>query len=161
MSGTSQKWHGLIWGPISIDEMHCFLGILLQISLQPQDLGGYPSYFCDADYCVTLSKDPPKTFVMTGTKGFFSMVSKDFRMSLNRFKQIRGAFHPEDKVLGNDNTDKCYQLRKIINQLNVAANDNFVPEGNCSFDEGGTPCRSRYCPVRQVSFEILPSEAIQ
>jgi hypothetical protein len=35
--------------------------------------------------------------------------------------------------------------------LNAGARCNFVPEGNCSFDEGGISCHSRYCPVRQYN----------
>jgi len=71
-------------------------------------------------------------------------------MTLNRFKQIRGAFHPEDKVasLGKD---KCYQLRHILNQLNAAALRAFDMGPFMAFDEGGSPCRSRMCPVRQYN----------
>jgi hypothetical protein len=79
------------------------------------------------------------------------MIKKEFRMSLNRFKQIRGAFHPEDKVQGNGGEDKCYQIRASMNELNAASLANFVLEANCAFDEGGIACRSRYCPVRQYN----------
>ena len=70
------------------------------------------------------------------TQGFMTLVDKDCKMSLNRFKQIRGAFHPEDKILGNQEEDKCYQIRSTINELNAASAANFVPEGNLAFDEG-------------------------
>jgi hypothetical protein len=76
-------------------------------------------------------------------------------MSLNCFKQIRGAFHPKDKGLGNGTKDKCYQLRLAMNELNAASLSNFVPEANCLFDEGGVACRSRYCPVQQYNKDKL------
>jgi hypothetical protein len=72
-------------------------------------------------------------------------------MSLNRFKQIRGGFHPEDKAKANGSEDKCYMIRGALNELNSASHSNFVPEANLSFDEGGIACRSRYCPVRQYN----------
>ena len=85
-------------------------------------------------------------------KGFISMIDPEFRMSLNRFKQIRGAFHPERKESANArNFDKCYQLRQAINELNGASLENFVIEPNCAFDEGGCACRSRRCSVRQYN----------
>ena len=70
------------------------------------------------------------------TQGFMSNIDNECKMSLNRFKQIRGAFHPEDKILGNKDEDKCYQIRSTINEVNAASAANFVPEGNLAFDEG-------------------------
>lgn len=133
--------------------MHHFLGILLQISLNPVDGGGYPAYFSDTDTTISFSDDPSEEQErrMPGTRGFVSYIDKECRMSLNRFKQIRGAFHPEDKGLANGSSDKCYMLRAALNELNEASMTNFVPEPNLAFDEGGVPCRSRYCPVRQYN----------
>lgn len=59
-------------------------------------------------------------------------------MSLNRFKQIRGTFHPEDKTLANGSEDKSYMLRHAMNQLNHCSFMNYVPEPRLSFDEGGS-----------------------
>ena len=56
-------------------------------------------------------------------------------MSLNRFKQIRAAFHPE--VGASSIGDKCHQLRYAINSLNAASLATFIPGKNLSFDEGG------------------------
>lgn len=134
--------------------MHRFLGILLRISLQPLDYGGYPAYFRDCNVTISLSKDrffSDAVVEIPESRGFVSMIDKEFRMSLNRFKQIRGAFHPEDKVVANGSDDKCYQLRAAINELNAASLALFVPEANFAFDEGGVACRSRYCPVRQYN----------
>jgi Transposase IS4 len=152
VSLASRKWHGLIWKPISIDEMHRFLGVLLRISLTPVDGGGYGAYFRDSNMTIQLSSGSSNNNIeIPDSRGFVSMLAKEFRLSLNRFKQIRGAFHPEDKVLGNGQEDKCYQLRHGMNELNKASISNFVPEANCAFDEGGIACRSWYCPVWQYN----------
>ena len=134
------------WRDITTEEMFHFFGIMLKISLATVDGGGYTAYFAEEDrviYADTGRK--PRTITLSNTKGWAQQY-----MSLNRFKQIRGAFHPEDKVasLGKD---KCYQLRHILNQLNAAALRCFVMGPNMAFDEGGSPCRSRMCPVRQYN----------
>jgi Transposase IS4 len=113
------------------------------------DGGGYTAYFHEDDVLIEL--DSSQTVQIPGTRGFVSLLRPGIRMSLNRFKQIRGAFHPEDKDLANGREDKCYQLRMAINELNSASLINFVIEANLSFDEGGIACRSRYCPVRQYN----------
>jgi hypothetical protein len=151
VSANTPKWHGLYWTDISPDEMHRFLGILLKISLEPIDFGGYTAYFRSQNIKINLTVDSSTTFEVPSSRGFISLLHENVRMSLNRFKQIRGAFHPEDKGLANGTEDKCYQLRLAMNELNAASLSNFVPEANCSFDEGGVACRSRYCPVRQYN----------
>ena len=143
--------HGLAWKDISFDEMHRFLGILLKISLQPVDLGGYPGYFRDDYMNMEFSVSEDDNIRISGSKGFVADIDPSIRMSLNRFKQIRGSFHPEDRKNANGADDKCYQLRAAINELNSASNTNLVPDANCLFDEGGIACRSRYCPVRQYN----------
>jgi hypothetical protein len=114
--------------------MYRFFGFLLCSSLQPMDCGGYPAYFRDKNMVVQLSSG--KKIEIPCTQGFMTEIDPQCKMSLNRFKQIRGAFHPEDRVLGNQEEDKCYQIRSTINHLNAASSANFVPEGNLSFDEG-------------------------
>ena len=151
VSLSSRTWHGLIWKPISVDEMYRFLGILLRISLTPIHGGGYTAYFRDTNISIQLSNASSSTIQLPETRGFVSTIPRKLRMSLNRFKQIRGTFHPEDKLLGNGGEDKCYQLRYTMNELNAAAAATMVPEANCSFDEGGIACQSRYCPVRQYN----------
>lgn len=123
----------------------------MRISLNPIDAGGYTAYFAEGDITVSFSDDPLDIQTIPGTKGFVSDIKPEFRMSLNRFKQIRGAFHPEDKSLANGAEDKCYMLRATINELNEASSTNYVPEPNLAFDEGGVACRSRHCPVRQYN----------
>jgi Transposase IS4 len=113
------------------------------------DCGGYPAYFRDKNMVVELCSG--KKIEIPCTQGFMTQLPDTCKMSLNRFKQIRGAFHPEDKILGNQEEDKCYQIRSTINHLNAASAANYVPEGNLAFDEGGTSCRSRYCPVRMYN----------
>ena len=139
------------WKPISCDEMHRFLGILLKISLQPLDAGGYIAYFRESNNTVELTSDADDDIEIPESRGFVSMLPSDVRMSLNRFKQIRGAFHPEEKSMANGEEDKCYQIRAAIKQLNASSKANFVAGSNMSFDEGGIGCRSRYCSVRQFN----------
>ena len=153
VSINTRLWHGLVWQPITIDEMHRFFGILLRISLHPTDRGGYTSYFSDGEMYVKTHRNRGEGNGghIRGTAGFVSKIPSKFRMSLNRFKQIRGCFHPENKMKANGLEDKCYHIRATMNELNAAAVANFVPEGNLAFDEGGCGCRSRYCPVRQYN----------
>jgi Transposase IS4 len=118
-----------------------------------------------------------KTIEIPGTQGFMASILAKCKMSLNRFKQIRGAFHPEHKLDSNGEDDKCYQIRGALNELNAASAANFVPEGNLAFDEGryytsflavlfgvrvlnprfhwwyvgGVGCRSRFCPVKMYN----------
>ncbi len=151
VSANSRKWHGLVWKPISEEEMHRFIGILLRISLYRIEGGGYASYFSTEDEDIAFWADPSKAETIFASKGFVSMLPEEYRMSLNRFKQIRGAFHPEDKMLANGSEDKSYMLRHAMNQLNACSFANYVPEPCLSFDEGGSSCRSRRCPIRQYN----------
>jgi len=132
--------------------MYRFLGIILRISLNPIDGGGYCAYFHTNNMTVKAENGPlQQHYEIVGTKGFMASIDPKYRMSLNRFKQIRGAFHPEDKFLGNQKGDKCYMLRAQLNEINTRSMTNFVPEANLAFDEGGIACRSRYCPVWQYN----------
>ena len=130
------------WENIRVGEMVRFFGIMLRISMEPRKMGGYASYFQDppvirlgVSYSVRLTGfDPWAREIMT----------------LLRFKQIRSAFHPEagrSELTG----DKCHQLRYFIRTFNERARHIFHLGPNASFDEGGVPMRSRYCPVRMYN----------
>ena len=69
--------------------------------------------------------------------------------SVNRFKQIREAYHPE--VGASSVGDKCHKLRFAINSLNAASKATFIPGLNHSFDKGGVASRSCMNPVRQYN----------
>jgi hypothetical protein len=126
--------------------MRTFFGIILRISMQEIDAGGYAAYFQPDDRVVRTGYGPDaETKTLPDTQGWARRY-----MSLIRFKQIRGAFHPMDKVAGRGG-DKCYQLRSALNRLNAASKITFIPSGNLAFDEGGVSCRSRLCPVRQYN----------
>lgn len=168
LSIKREKWHGLKWQPISVDEMHRFLGIMLRISVNREFAEGYSEHFRESDMVIKFSDDPLDQVTISDSKGFVSKVPDEFRMSLNRFKQIRSAFHTEDKSLANESEDKSYMLRSTMNALNAASLANFVPESSLAFDEA---CRSRFCPIRQcqkdkpdrypVDFFILEGTASQ
>jgi hypothetical protein len=90
--------------------MHRFLGIVLKILLEPIKFGGYTAYFCSQNIKINLTVDSSTTFEVPSSQGFVSLLDEEVRMSLNRFKQICGAFYPEDKGLANGTEEKCYQL---------------------------------------------------
>ena len=56
---------------------------------------------------------------MFASKGFVSqIVPEELRMSCNQYKQLRGAFHPSHKLLGNATEDKSYtMLQRPLNEL--------------------------------------------
>ncbi len=138
-TGPNKRLYGHPWRNITTEEMMKFLGIMLKISSMPIDQGGYQAYFRQGDTQIL-------GLTIRNTSGFASR-----HMTLIRFKQIRAAFHPEDKSASAHGRDKCYQLRYAINQINACARKlRFVPR-MCAFDEGGCSCRSRICPVRQYN----------
>ena len=133
----NSRLHGVVWKNISVEEMYCFLGITLRISLSPLDGGGYHAYFRKKNVQVCGEE-------VKGTKGFARKY-----MHLWRYKQIRSAFHPESrKAAAMDGRDKAFMLRHALCTLNeAAANVMNIPE-KVSFDEGGTGSRHRYNPIR-------------
>ena len=129
------------WTNITVEEMVHFFGILLRISLEPRKMGGYTSYFQES-HSITLASG--YTCNLQGYQSWAKNV-----MNLVRFKQIRSAFRLESHRY--DINDKCYQLRWFIRQFNFMAKKTFILGPNASFDEGGIPMRSRFCPVRQYN----------
>ena len=138
-------WHHLQWTDITIEEMYRFLGIMLRMSITPVDGGGYKSYFSIRNRKVSFSRHSLGDLEISDTAGFAHKY-----MSLQRFQQIRGSFHPEDKSVLSGG-DKCYQIRYIMNSFNAASKQTWYVPGDVTFDEGGVGCRSRYCPVRQYN----------
>jgi hypothetical protein len=124
--------------------MYKFLGIILRISLSPVDGGGYEAYFSKSNKRIAPGGEG-RTLEIAGTTGW----AHEY-MTLSRFKQIRGAFHPEDKYVGAGG-DKCYMLRHVIRTFNQVSKHTFYTPKDLAFDEGGVGCRSRYCPVRQYN----------
>lgn len=135
----NNRLHGHVFKNITTEEMYQFLGITLRISLSPVDWGGYEAYF-SANNRHVLGLE------IKGTDGF----ARHIVMTLSRYKQIRSAFHPEDRSTG-DGGDKCYQLRHVINTLNQAAANTMHIGENVTFDEGGIGSRHRLNPVRQYN----------
>ena len=115
------------------------------MSLNPVDGGGYTAYFQTNNVTYNLGPDVPPVEI-EDSRGFAVK-----HMTLNRFRQIRGAFHPENKVAAAGGGDKCYQFRTLLNQLNETSRKTFFVPKDMAFDEGGVGCRSRMCPVRQFN----------
>ena len=138
------KIHHERWRNIEVEEMYRFLGIMLKISLSPVDAGGYVAYFNKEDNSIRYNSAKP-AMKIANSRGFAS----DY-MTLGRFRQIRMAYHPEDKLKG-DGGDKCYQIRNALKTANYAAIHCFIIGKNLTFDEGGIACRSRFCPVRMYN----------
>jgi Transposase IS4 len=145
VDNPTKKVSGLPWKDISTEEMYRFLGIMLKISLLPIDGGGYSAYFRKDDMQIEYSRHLPLQRIQD-TAGFAHKY-----MTEGRFKQIRVAFHPEDKQMASGGGDKCYQLRRAINRINMSSKTCFVAGRDMAFDEGGVGCRSRFCPVRQYN----------
>jgi hypothetical protein len=142
---TMRKVCGLPWKDITKAEMYRFLGIMLKISLLPIDGGGYRAYFCKDDMSINYCDHLPNQRIRH-TSGFAYCY-----MTEGRFKQIRLAFHPEDKQMASLGGDKCYQLRRAINTMNSCAKTTFEAGRDMAFDEGGVGCLSRFCPVQQYN----------
>lgn len=144
INNRNNRYHSIAWKDVSVEEMYRFLGIMLKMSLQPIDGGGYAAYFRSSNVSINPGGNAtPK--VIDGTARSLSHY-----MSLNRFRQIRGAFHPENKRAAGGG-DKCYQVRHAINSFNTSSMMCFETPCNCAFDEGGVGCRSRFCPCRQYN----------
>ena len=82
-------FHGERFKEIKVWEMYRFLGILLRISLQPMTTGGYKQYFSKSNFKVHVDSKGSNTVEVPMTAGWASQY-----MSLRRFLQIRGCFHP-------------------------------------------------------------------
>ena len=135
--------YGIRFEDITIEEMMKIFLIMLRISLHPIDFGGYPAYFTRRDEDIIL--DGEQTIKATGTKGWASDI-----MDLRRFKIIRKAFRPEDR-LARACGDKCYQIRHLLRDFKAAAKTSFTPGRDISFDEGGIGSRHRRNPVRMYN----------
>ena len=126
---------------ISLTEMYHFLGICLKMSIDNQATGGYALYF-EEKLCIAAAFNV--NIEVSGRVGWAARY-----MTINRYKYIRSAFHPE--ISTSVVKDKCHQLRAAIKQLNRAAKTSFKPGPRMSFDEGGVAMRSRFCPVRMYN----------
>ena len=137
-------YHSQRWVDVSLEEMVRFLGLLLMMSLRPVDAGGYTAHFQTTNRTYNIGVAHP-VIEIKDTAGWASKY-----MKLGRFRQIRGAFHLEEKSSARGG-DKCHQLRKIITACNAGSKRSFRVPRDLAFDEGGIGCRSRYCPVRQYN----------
>jgi hypothetical protein len=137
VADKNNRFCGIKWKRITMKDMYRFLGIMLKISIAPVDGEGYAAYF-RRDNKVVCGVE------IQNTKGF----AIDY-MSLARFKQIRAALHPENSAYSA--SDKGYQLRSTIQQINMCSLRVFNASCQMTFDEGGIACRSRFCPIRQYN----------
>jgi hypothetical protein len=103
---------GILWKDITEQEMYQFFGALLRSSLQPVDSGGYAAYFRSTNLQVEVHNG--HTIEVPGTSGFMSHLPEKYRMTMNRFKQLSGAYHPEDQELGNSTEDSDSESRSIL-----------------------------------------------
>ena len=122
--GRNLRHHSMKWNNIKVGKMAVFIGILLQMSLNPLDFGGCAAAFCENDQAMSRSTNA-EPVTLCGT-AFVTCK----HMALNRFRQIRAAFHPEDKKQGVGG-DKCHQLRCAINKFNEASRKTFHQPSRC------------------------------
>ena len=110
---------------------------MLRISIDPRKMVGYLSYFVE-DPIIHLGRR--YSIQIRGYDAWSHYV-----MTLIIFKQINGAFHPENGT--SFCGDKYHQLRYFIRMFNDKAKIMFVLGEHDAFDEGGITMRSRYCTV--------------
>ena len=102
LMGRRGYFHSQKWQDVTEQEMTRFLGIILMMSLRPIDGGGYATYFQTSNRMYSLGTALPSVEILD-SEGWASRY-----MRLARFRQIRGAFHPQKKSAGRGG-DKCYQ----------------------------------------------------
>ena len=78
-----------------MEDMYHFLGIMLKISMEERDGGGYTAYFRKIDKTLLADLDGIRSKTLPASAGWAWRY-----MSLARFRQIRSAFHPESKTAG-------------------------------------------------------------
>ena len=122
---------------ISLTEMYHFLGICLKMSIENQATGGYASYFQEK-LCIAAAFNV--NIEVSRRVGWAARY-----MTINRYKYIRSAFHPE--IGSSVVKDKCHQLRAAIKQLNRAAKKYFKPGPRMSFDEAIMSIRNTYTHI--------------
>ena len=100
------------------------------MSLRPIDDGGYGAYFQSTNKVYSIGSAQPLVEIQDscGWAGKY--------MKLARFRQIRGAFHAEDKSTSRG-CDKCHQLRKMTTAISYASRRCFRVTTDLAFDEGG------------------------
>jgi len=64
---TTRSLHGAQFEDITLLEMMKFLGIILRMSLNPIDYGGYPAYFFSSDADIVLNEE--QKIKASGTEG--------------------------------------------------------------------------------------------
>jgi hypothetical protein len=134
--GNNNKFLGLKWDNITKAEMYRFLGIILRISMNERDSGGYKAYFTQDNKVLHTGVGPGhESHEIPGTKGWASRY-----MSLRRFQQICAAFHPENVSAGLGG-NKCYQI----------AGTRSCRAGTLPSMKAVVACRSRLCPVQQYN----------
>ena len=118
---------------------------MLWISVDPQNMGEYLSYFVD------------DTMIHLGYEYYFQLRGYDawaeYIMNLIRFREITSAFYPESGT--SFCREKCYWLRYFICMFNDKPKGIFVIGDHGDFDEGVTATRIRYCPVQMYNKDKL------
>ena len=119
----NEKFGGIKWKNITVQEMLHFYALMLKISIDPRHHGGYNSYFesisinhCSQGYTVSLEAYGGRDSKIT---------------SFSHFRQIRSTYHPEfgEYAVG----DKFHQLIFLIRCINRSATRNFDFGSKCRF----------------------------
>ena len=118
--GVNSIFCGEKWRNITVEDMYHFLGIILKISMEERDSGGYTAYFRKIDKTLFADLDGQTTKTLPGSAGWAWKY-----LSLACFRQIWSAFHPESKTAGKGG-DKCYQLWCAINHVCVVKYSEFT-----------------------------------
>ena len=132
---------GIKWIRITAQEVIHLYAAMFRISIEPQHIGGYASYFewvsrvrCGQVYTITI-------------KAYRGCASKC--ISISNFRNIRSVYHLEfgESSVG----DKCHQLRFMIWCINWSAAITFYLVPNEYFDERGIVTCSCFSCVRKYT----------
>ena len=109
---------------INFDEIILFFGVMLQISIEPRKMGGYPSYILE------------DIMIHSGHGSYVQLRGYDawekYIMTLIRFKHKRNAFHPEAGT--SLCRDKFHQLPYFICTSNDKPKIIFILGDHGAFD---------------------------
>ncbi|XP_072164713.1 piggyBac transposable element-derived protein 4-like [Diadema setosum] len=129
------------WQPVSVEEMKCYLGIRLYLSIMPL---------------------PEMRWMWSSDDVFGHLRIAEF-MSRKRFEGISVNFHANDRTQHlpkeHQNHDKLHLIRPVLNEVLANCVQQYNPHQNCSVDEAMIAFRGRlgfrqYIPSKPTKYGI-------
>jgi hypothetical protein len=138
---VNTKFFGKRWENTKVEEKFWTLGMIMKISLVQIRYSGIKEYFIPTRKVYLSSSKPVVVDAVNIDE------SVDGQLTYGWFIQIHAYLCLQLDV--SDIDDKCHQLHVAIESLNSHAKKMFIPRQYLSFDEDGTPSKSRYNPLRR------------